>query len=75
MFSRGIKNYKNFCEIVNPDVIGIDYEVDPLIISKQIKIPVQGGMDPKTLLTDKENLKKQATKYLEFLKIIHIFLI
>ena len=67
-FPRGIKNYKNFCEIVNPDVIGIDYEVDPLIISKQIKIPVQGGMDPKTLLTDKENLKKQATKYLEIFK-------
>ena len=67
-FPRGIKNYKNFCEIVNPDVIGIDYEIDPLIISKQIKIPVQGGMDPKTLLTDKENLKKQATKYLEIFK-------
>ena len=39
-----------------------------VIISKQIKIPVQGGMDPKTLLTDKENLKKQATKYLEIFK-------
>ena len=25
-------------------------------------------MDPKTLLTDKENLKKQATKYLEIFK-------
>ena len=27
-------------------------------IEKEIKIPVQGGMDPKVLLTDKENLKK-----------------
>ena len=25
-------------------------------------------MDPKVLLTDKENLKKEATKYLEIFK-------
>ena len=28
-FPRGIKNYKGYCEIVKPDVICIDYEVDP----------------------------------------------
>jgi len=64
-FPRGISNYKNYCEIVKPDVIGIDYEVETKKIIKEIDIPVQGGLDPKTLLTDKENLKKQATKYLE----------
>ena len=32
-FPRGIKNYKNFCEVVKPDVINIDYEVDPIFIS------------------------------------------
>jgi uroporphyrinogen decarboxylase len=31
-------------------------------------LPVQGGLDPKILLTDKENLKKQAIKYLEIFK-------
>ena len=31
-FPRGIKDYKNYCDIVKPDVIGIDYEVDPLSI-------------------------------------------
>ena len=67
-FPRGIKDYKNFCEIVNPDVICIDYEVDPLKISKQIKIPIQGGMDPKTLLTNKDNLKKEAKRYLNIFK-------
>ncbi len=67
-FPRGIKNYKKYCEIVKPDAICIDYEVDPIKIKKEIKIPVQGGMDPKVLLTDKDNLKKEAIKYLDIFK-------
>ena len=67
-FPRGIKNYKNYCEIVKPDVICIDYDVDPNQIRKEIKIPVQGGLDPKVLLTDKDNLKKQVKKYLDIFK-------
>ena len=67
-FPRGIKDYKKYCDIVNPDAVCIDYEVDPVLIRKQIKIPVQGGMDPKVLLTNKENLKKQTKKYLDIFK-------
>ena len=67
-FPRGIKNYKKYCEIVNPDAISIDYEVDPKIIAKEIKIPVQGGLDPKILIGDKEKLKTEATKYLNIFK-------
>ena len=67
-FPRGIKSYKNYCDIVKPDVVNIDYQVDPIFISKDIKIPVQGGLDPRILLTDKENLKKHALKYLEAFK-------
>ena len=67
-FPKGVKNYKNYCDIVKPDVICIDYEIDPIKISKEIKIPVQGGMDPKILLTDKENLKKEAKRYLDIFK-------
>jgi uroporphyrinogen decarboxylase len=67
-FPRGIKNYKNFCDVVNPHAINIDYNIDPLLISKTINIPIQGGLDPKILLTDKENLKKQSLKYLEIFK-------
>ena len=67
-FPRGIKNYKNYCEIVKPDAICIDYEVDPKKILKDIKIPVQGGMNPQILLSDKENLKKEAKKYLDIFK-------
>jgi uroporphyrinogen decarboxylase len=67
-FPRGIKDYKNYCDIVKPDAINIDYDVDPVSICKKIKIPVQGGLDPKILLTDKENLKKETLKYLNTFK-------
>ena len=67
-FPRGVKDYKSFCDIVKPNVICIDYEVDPHKIRDEINIPVQGGMDPKILLTGKENIKKEATKYLNIFK-------
>jgi uroporphyrinogen decarboxylase len=67
-FPRRIKNYKNYCDIVRPDAINIDYDIDPVSICKEIKIPVQGGLDPKILLTDKENLKKETLKYLNIFK-------
>jgi uroporphyrinogen decarboxylase len=67
-FPRGIKDYKKFCESVKPDAINIDYDVDPKKIVSEIKIPIQGGLDPKILLTDKENLKKEVGKYLNIFK-------
>ena len=67
-FPRGIKDYKKFCEIVKPDMVNIDYKVDPKKIIKEITIPVQGGLNPKVLLTDKENLKKEVKKYLTIFK-------
>ena len=67
-FPRQIKNYQKFCEIIKPDAVNIDYHVDPLTISKTIKIPVQGGLDPKILLSNKETLEKEATKYLDIFK-------
>ena len=67
-FPREIKNYKEFCEIVKPDAVGIDYNINPKKVLNDIKIPIQGGLDPKILLTDKEKLKKEATKYLDIFK-------
>ena len=67
-FPRSIRKYKDFCETVKPSAICIDYEVNPIRIEKEIKIPVQGGLDPKILLTDKENLKKEAKRYLDIFK-------
>ena len=67
-FPREIKNYKEYCEIVKPDAVSIDYNVNPKEILKNIKIPIQGGLDPKILLTDKETLKKEVIKYLNIFK-------
>ena len=67
-FPREIKNYKEFCQVVKPDVVNIDYNVNPKDIIKDIKIPIQGGLDPKILLADKDTLKKEAIKYLDIFK-------
>ena len=69
-FPKGIgKNYIDFCSIVKPSCISIDYKVDPKWIKKELKgTPIQGGLDPKILLGDKDQLKKAATKYLEIFK-------
>ena len=67
-FPRNIKSYKDYVDIVIPSAINIDYNVDPLKIRKEIKIPVQGGLDPKILLSDKKTLKKEVQKYLELFK-------
>ena len=67
-FPRGIKNYKNYCDIVKPDAVNIDYDINPASICKEIDIPIQGGLDPKILLSNKENLKKQTLKYLNIFK-------
>ena len=65
-FPKGIKeSYVDFCSTVKPDCISIDYELDPKWIKKSLNdITIQGGLDPKILLTDKENIKKSAENYL-----------
>ena len=65
-YVKGIgKNYIDFCSIVKPSCISIDYEVDPKWIKKKLKeMPIQGGLDPKILLTDKEKIKKSVKNYL-----------
>ena len=67
-FPREIKNYEEYCKIIRPDVINIDYKINPKIIIKKVDIVVQGGLDPKVLLTDKEKLKIEAKRYLDIFK-------
>jgi len=67
-FPRGIKNYKEFCEIIKPDMVNIDYDVDPKKIVNELDIPIQGGLDPKILLTEKDKVKKEVEKYLTIFK-------
>ena len=51
-------------------------EAHAVLIKKTIKdldknlkgLPIQGGLDPKILLTDKENIKKNTEKYLNIFK-------
>ena len=69
-FPKGIgDNYLDFCSTVKPDCISIDYQVDPKWIKEKLKdIPIQGGLDPKILLRDKEEIKKNTEKYLNIFK-------
>ena len=69
-FPKGIgENYVDFCSIVKPDCISIDYEVDPKWIKEKLNgLPIQGGLDPKILLTDKEKIKKSTENYLNIFK-------
>ena len=69
-FPKGIgENYIDFCQTVKPDCISIDYEVDPQWIKEKLNgLPIQGGLDPKILLGDKEDIKKNTEKYLNIFK-------
>ena len=69
-FPKGIgENYVDFCSTVKPDCISIDYEIDPQWIKDKLKgTPIQGGLDPKILLGDKEGIKKNTEKYLNIFK-------
>ena len=69
-FPKGIgENYIDFCSSVKPDCISIDYEIDPKWIKEKINgIPIQGGMNPKILLGDKNGVKKNTEKYLNIFK-------
>ena len=64
-FPRNINNYKKFVENVNPDIVNIDYSIDPSTIRDTIDITVQGGLDPKILLQNKDIVRNEVTKYLK----------
>ena len=49
-------------------MINIDYKTNPKKIIKRTNIAIQGGLDPKILLTDKEKLKVEAKRYLDIFK-------
>jgi len=69
-FPRGIKeNYKDFNNLVKPDGINIDYNVDPKWAKENLKDTViQGGLDPKILLSSDAEIYSNARKYLDAFK-------
>ena len=69
-FPKGIgENFVEFCSTVKPSCISIDYEIDAKWIKEKINgIPIQGGLDPRILLTNKEKIKKTTEGYLNIFK-------
>ena len=63
-FPRDIKDYNQYIKKVNPDAVNIDYNIDIKKAVKDLDIPIQGGLDPKILLGDKDDLKREVKKIL-----------
>ena len=75
-FPKGIgENYEKFNKIVKPDGLNIDYEINPSWAKKKLKNTViQGGLNPKFLLSSESQMLEEATKYVEtFADIPYIF--
>ena len=54
---------------MKPDCVSIDYDIEPKWIKEKLNgIPIQGGLDPRILLRDKEEIKKNTEKYLNIFK-------
>jgi len=66
-FPRGIgRNYKKFNDVVRPDGLNIDYEVDPEWAKINLKnVVIQGGLDPKILFNSEEDIMNSTKKYLD----------
>ena len=69
-FPKGLnKHYKEFNNIVKPDGISLDYEIEPNWIKKNLSnVVFQGGLDPKILLSNEKEIIKEAKKYLDIFK-------
>ena len=69
-FPKGIKkNYKYFNDMVKPDGLNIDREIDPLWAKANLNnVVIQGGLDPKILLSSEEKIIESTIKYLDAFK-------
>ena len=69
-FPRGIgERYKEFNNIVKPEGINLDYEIDPSWAKRNLKnVVLQGGLDPKVLMLSDNEIKSNALKYFNTFK-------
>ena len=69
-FPKGVKeNYKEFNSIVKPDGLNLDYEIDPNWAKLNLSnVVLQGGLNPKMLLSSDEEILDSAKKYLDIFK-------
>ncbi len=69
-FPKGINvNYKEFNNIVKPDGINLDYNVDPIWAKQNLSnVVLQGGLDPKVLLLNNKEIFSATKNYLDIFK-------
>ena len=69
-FPKGIREkYQEFCNIVKPDGVNLDYNLDPLWAKENLtNVALQGGMNPQMLLKSDKEMYSEAKKYLEIFK-------
>ena len=69
-FPKGLnKNYKEFNKLVKPDAISLDYEIDPVWAKQNLTdVVLQGGLNPKLLLSSEKEALNCAKKYLDTFK-------
>ena len=75
-FPKGInQNYKEFNNVVKPHGLSLDYDVDPTWAKENLNdVVLQGGLDPKILLSSQQEIIDNAKKYLDiFAKVPYIF--
>jgi uroporphyrinogen decarboxylase len=75
-FPKGIKEkYLEFCNIVKPNGINLDYDINIMWAKKNLtNITLQGGMSPKFLLKTDLEMFNEANKYLDtFRDVPYIF--
>ena len=69
-FPKGLnKNYKEFNNIVKPNAISLDYDIDPVWAKQNLTdVVLQGGLDPKLLLSSEKEILDGMKKYLDIFK-------
>ncbi len=69
-FPKGIgQNYELFNNFVKPDGISLDSNIDPLWAKNKLSnVVLQGGLDPKILLSSQREIEEGATKYIQTFK-------
>ena len=69
-FPKGLgKKYKEFNDLIKPDGINLDPEINPSWAISNLKdVVIQGGLDPKVLLEPEEEMLQKATRYIQTFK-------
>jgi uroporphyrinogen decarboxylase len=65
-FPKGIgRNILTFAELVKPDCLNLDYEMDPVWAKKNLRnFCLQGGMDPNILFKSENEIFNEIDRYL-----------